>query len=121
MKAKEKVAFSKFFPHSQQFVVVEGKATSPSDFSINIDIGDGSEKTSFYIDSDYFKDNAAMLRAMRDAMQRGLEFYEKAMKLPVIKPAKGLDVDSLLASWNINKKPAVEAKAASRKKKVAKK
>lgn len=116
MKAKEKVSFSKFFPNSQQFVVIEGKASSPDDFSINIDIGDGSEKASFYIDNHYFKDGAAMLRAMRDAMQKSLEFYEKAMKMPALKPVKGLDVDSILASWNTEKKPAAKAK-----KKVAKK
>lgn len=113
MKAKEKVEFSKFLPSSQQFIVIKGSASSPNDFSLNIDIGDGSDKASFYIDDHYFKDGVVMLRAMRDAFQKSLEFYEKAMKLPVETPEKSNVIWEDLFSKKVQK-PA-KKKATSKK------
>ena len=124
MKVQEKVSFAKFFPTSQQFIVIKGEAKSPTDFNMSIDIGDGEDKASFYFDPYGYKDNINMMRAMRDAMQQALEFYEKTMRLPAM---KGMTVKSslsdLLASWEKDevaveepkKKPAAKKKAAAKK------
>ena len=115
----EKVNFSKFFPTSQQFVVIKGTAKSPTDFNMSVDIGDGVEKASFYVDQFGYKDNLNMMKAMRDAMQQALEFYEKAMVLPELKSDKAtfLPFGGLVS----NKKEAPKKKAAVKKKAAAKK
>lgn len=119
-KTLEKVSFSKFFPTMQQYVVVQGNARSPEDFSLSIDIGDGNNKSSFHFDPFYFsgKDAEAMLTSMRDAMQQALEFYEKALALPELQPVKfsQSEWDSLFPKKE-EKKPA--KKPAAKKKKAA--
>ena len=122
-KTLEKVSFSKFFPNMQQYVVVQGKASSPEDFSLSIDSGDGNNKSSFHFDPFYFsgKEAETMLVSMRDAMQQALEFYEKALALPEIKPLKFTqsDWDSLFPKEE--KKPATKKPAAKKKKAAVKK
>ncbi len=115
----EKVNFSKFFPTSQQFVVIKGTAKSPTDFNMSVDIGDGVEKASFYVDQFGYKDNLNMMKAMRDAMQQALEFYEKAMVLPELKSDKAtfLPFGGLMS----NKKEEPKKKAAAKKKAAPKK
>lgn len=122
-KTLEKVSFSRFFPTMQQYVVVQGNAKSPDDFTLSIDIGDGNNKSSFQFDPYYFsgKDAEAMLKSMRDAMQQALEFYEKALALPEIKPVKfsQSEWDSLFPKkeeTKPTKKPAAKKKKAADKK-----
>lgn len=111
LKPKEKVSFSKFFPGTQQYVVIRGTAKSPTDFDLSVDIGDGTEKTSFYLDPWHGKDSMDMMKAMRDAMQEAIQFYEKAMKLPVL---KGKDNDVFTFLWD-DEKPKKEKKPAAKK------
>ena len=47
LKSSEKVSFSKFFPKTQEYIVLRGDAKSPQDFDLTIDIGDGDNKASF--------------------------------------------------------------------------
>lgn len=113
-------------PNTQQFVVIKGSARSPEDFGLSISIGDGDNKSSFYLDPWMgAKDNAAILKHMRDAMQQALEFYEKALNLPMPKvPKTSLSEDFPTIDWEsifpqTGEKP--KAKKAATKKKAAKK
>lgn len=125
MKVQEKVSFAKFFPTSQQFVVIRGEAKSPTDFNMSIDIGDGNDKASFYFDPYGYKDNLNMMKAMRDAMQQALEFYEKTLRLPAMKGTHGgSSLSDLLSLWEDKKAAKTEApakKPAAKKKAAAKK
>lgn len=121
MKLKEKVNFSKFFPNEQQFVVVKGTASSPTDFNIWVDIGDGNRKTSFNIDPwTNAKDPAVMLKTVREAMQQALEFYEKALNLPAIDNKNRQDLWQDLFG-DLDEKPAAKKPVAKKKKAAAKK
>ena len=83
MAKKEKVEFSKFFPQSTSFVVVSGSAEGSDDFGISVEIGDGSDKVSFYL-SDWLgqKDGLASLKAVQEGIQKAIDFYGKALNLP---------------------------------------
>jgi len=83
MAKKEKVSYSKFFPESTAFVVVSGSAEGADDFGISVEIGDGSEKVSFYL-SDWLgqKDSLASLKAVQEGIQKAIDFYAKALNLP---------------------------------------
>jgi hypothetical protein len=85
MAKKEKVEFSKFFPQSTSFVVVTGSAEGSDDFGISVEIGDGSDKVSFYL-SDWIgnKDGLASLKAVQDGIQKAIDFYGKALNLPKV-------------------------------------
>ena len=108
-KAKaEKINFSKFFPETTNFVVVTGSATSPSDFDLTVEIGDGSDKATYYV-SDWIKGDLTSLKAIQEGVTKAIEFYEKALKLP--KPPQ---VDEWNSFFNEDK-PAT--KKATKKKK----
>lgn len=85
MPKKEKVAFSKFFPQSTSFVVVSGSAEGSDDFGISVEIGDGSDKVSFYL-SDWLgnKDGIASLKAVQEGIQKAIDFYSTALNLPKV-------------------------------------
>ena len=85
MAKKEKVSYSKFFPESTAFVVVSGSAEGADDFGISVEIGDGSEKVSFYM-SDWMgqKDSLASLKAVQEGIQKAIDFYAKALNLPKV-------------------------------------
>lgn len=85
MAKKEKVQYSKFFPGSTAFVVVSGSAEGSDDFGISVEIGDGSDKVSFYL-SDWFgeKDGLAALKATQEGIQKAIDFYAKALNLPKV-------------------------------------
>ena len=120
MKSAEKLNFSKFFPSTQSFVVVTGKAKAPDDFFLQIDIGDGIEKTSFNISEYNSKQSMEMLRAMNKAIQESLEFFERTMKLPAIPSAVGTvtqwdDFFKVAKPVAEDKKPAAKKPAAKKK------
>ena len=85
MAKKEKVEFSKFFPQSTSFVVVSGSAEGSDDFGISVEIGDGSDKVSFYL-SDWMgqKDGLASLKAVQEGIQKAIDFYSKTLNLPKV-------------------------------------
>lgn len=122
MKTLEKVSFSKFFPAGQQYIVIQGRASSPDDFDLTIDIGDGQNKSSFYLDPWANKNATEILKSMRDATQQALEFYEKALSLPSL-PMDGEEKKSSL--WadlfpiKAEKKKDQPVKKAAAKKKKA--
>lgn len=127
MKTLEKVSFSKFFPAGQQYIVIQGRASSPDDFDLTIDIGDGQNKSSFYLDPWANKGAAELLKSMRDATQQALEFYEKALNLPSMpdmvvesKPKLWTDIFSSKAEKK-ESKPVKKAAAKKKKASTAKK
>lgn len=119
MKTLEKVSFAKFFPESQQYVVIRGKASSPSDFGLTVDIGDGENKSTFYLDPWSNRDSSAILKAMSDAVQQALEFYEKALRLPAMPSTEKIPYDSLYQMFNKEKPAKAAKKPAAKKKKAA--
>ena len=120
MKAANKVSFSKFFPENQQYVVIKGHAKAPDDFSIMVNIGDGENKTSFYIDPWMGKDPTAFLRNMREAMQQALDFYESTMALPPLSKSEGSNFwKDLMKDISEDEKPEANKKPTAKKKKAA--
>lgn len=125
-KTTEKVSFSKFFPGTQEYVVLRGIATSPTDFDLTLDIGDGENKARFYIGPWSEKSSVDMLRVMRDSMQQALDFYETALGLPMedVKKANK-SIWSMLGSGRDDDeeeiKPSPKKPAAKKKKAAAKK
>ena len=110
MAKKEKVEFSKFFPQSTSFVVVSGSAEGADDFGISVEIGDGSDKVSFYL-SDWLgnKDGLASLKAVQEGIQKAIDFYAKALNLPKVE-----DFEFPTVSNGV-KKAATKKKATTKK------
>jgi len=110
MAKKEKVEFSKFFPASTSFVVVSGAAEGSDDFGISVEIGDGSDKVSFYL-SDWLgqKDGLASLKAVQEGIQKAIDFYGKALNLP--KTDNGFP----FATASVKSKTAAKKKASTKK------
>ena len=77
----EKLNFSKFFPETTNFVVVTGAAKSPTDFDLTVEIGDGSDKATYYV-SDWMKGDLTSLKAIQEGVNKAIQFYEKALKMP---------------------------------------
>lgn len=122
----EKVNFSKFFPDTQQFIVVKGHAKSPEDFDLTFSFGDGLNTSNLFLHPFGPKDNAGMLRAMRDSLQRALDFYESVLKLPSMPVAKDKPLEWIFSPVSAKKadtpkKSEVTKKAAPKKKPAAKK
>ena len=116
LKSSEKVSFSKFFPKTQEYIVLRGDAKSPQDFDLTIDIGDGDNKASFYFGPWATVSQVDMLKTMRDTMQQALEFYEKALNLPSIKHVpKTWPFETKVAQKPAKKPAAKKKKAASKK------
>jgi hypothetical protein len=86
---KEKVNFSKFFPSSTSYVVLEGYAKGSDDFDVTLKMGDGSNQFTVFT-TDWYKDGDAVLKAMREAIDKALEFQDKAAKMG--KAAKPQDI-----------------------------
>lgn len=119
MSSTEKINFSKFFPSTQSFVVVTGKAKAPDDFFLQIDIGDGVDKASFHVGDYNSKQSMEMLRTINKAVQESLQFFERAMKMPDVAALDLKDwgnvfkvADTKVAA---KKKPAAKKKAAAKK------
>lgn len=85
MAKADKIEFSKFFPQTTSFVVVTGAAEGSDEFNISVEIGDGSDKVSFYL-SDWFggKNNVASLKAIQEGIQKALDFHAKVLTKPTV-------------------------------------
>lgn len=105
---KEKLSFSKFFPESTSYVVLEGYAKGSDDFDITLKVGDGGEHITLFA-TDWYNKNG-MLKAVKEAVDKALEFQEKAIKMAKVEAPKNLFEDIFPAP-----------KKAAPKKKVAKK
>ena len=79
---KETVSFSKFFPSSASFVVVDGYAKGRDDFNISLKIGDGEDAISFWFNEYTGKDRLAALNSLKEAADKALAFYTKALSMP---------------------------------------
>ena len=75
--AKEKVSFSKFFPESTTFIVLDGYANGKDDFDVTLKIGDGSDQVTLFA-TDWYK-NANLLKTLQEAVTKAVEFQNKAL------------------------------------------
>ena len=93
MAKADKIEFSKFFPQTTSFVVVTGAAEGSDDFNISVEIGDGSDKVTFYL-SDWFgnKNGVASLKAIQEGIQKALDFHAKVLTKPAVPEFTG-DID----------------------------
>lgn len=103
---KEKLNFSKFFPESTSYVVLEGYAKGSDDYDVTLKIGDGGERITLFT-TDWYKDDK-MLKALQEAVQKALDFQQKAMKMAKV------DLD--IPEFDF---PVVKAKRATAPKKKA--
>lgn len=77
---KEKLSFNKFFPESTSFIVLDGFAKGSDDFDVTLKVGDGNNTVTLFT-TDWYKDGKTMLKALQDAVNKAVEFQEKALNM----------------------------------------
>ena len=90
MFKKETVNFSKFFPETANYFVVKGEGKDADNFWVDLKIGDGDTTVNFYLNDYFEKQSIQYLKALRDAIDKALEFNDKMLskKEVAAKPAK---------------------------------
>jgi hypothetical protein len=117
--AKEKaLEFSKFYPKDQSFYAVNARVSHGDDFFLNITLGDGDNKVTYFVSEHNWKEMEKQIKSMMNAFEESLTFLQKAVATPV------LDDAIPAIKWFDNVQKAVSTKApakkAAKKKSVAK-
>jgi hypothetical protein len=92
-KAKEKVAFSKFFPEESQFVNLQGNYWDHDNWEVNVTINGGSRDQVYFWVTEYDKNADAFLNeiaiAVAKAQDAVAKFRNRAkVESAAVKPAK---------------------------------
>ena len=95
-KAKEKVAFSKFFPEDNQFVNLQGNYWDHDNWEVNVTVNGGSRDQFYLWVTDYDKGADAFLNELATAVSKAQEAIAKyrarakveSVAAKVAKPAK---------------------------------
>lgn len=76
-KAKEKVAFSKFFPEDNQFVNLQGNYWDHDNWEVNVTINGGSRDQVYFWITDYDKNADAFLNELATAVSKAQDAIAK--------------------------------------------
>jgi hypothetical protein len=76
-KAKEKVAFSKFFPEESQFVNLQGNYWDHDNWEVNVTINGGSRDQVYFWVTDYDKNADAFLNEIATAVAKAQDAIAK--------------------------------------------
>lgn len=104
---KQKLNFNKFFPESTTFVVLEGYAKGSDDYDVTLRLGDGSNNVTLFT-TDWYKDGNAVLKALKDAVDKAIEFQEMATKMGKVESVSLIDILSKRPKKETNKKAATK-------------